>query len=121
MKILSVELTNYEALSVVSQFIEQIDTLAICAGDKLERGTEIEVETEHIDFIANVCMYSEYNDFDLHFASGYNNYETPEPPTLISQSLSCKIKAYSKDGYPVQFQVEPKIDIQQEIEKYYKV
>jgi len=123
MNILSVELTKEEAKSIIAQFIDQIDTFTICQLDTLTKGTEFEVSAEQVDFIAQVEFSPEYDD-----------YEQPDCPTLISQSVSCKLKAYNKQGSEIQFKTENElrrnehyghmqsltgIDIQTEIEDHF--
>ena len=125
MNILSVELTHSEAKSIIAQFIDQIEILKVCKLDTLEKGTEIEVETEYLDFYATIRFDSEYNEV-----------EQPDCPTLVDRSVHCKIQAINKQGSEVQFKVEPEryycpflkkfatspaIDIAEQIEKQFTV
>ena len=117
MNILSVELTHDEAKDIIAQFVAQIETFSICQLDVLAHGTEFEVSTEQVDFVAQVEFFTEYDE-----------YEAPDCPTLIAQSVSCKMKAYNKQGTEIQFKTEskrcemkPAIDIAQEIENHFTV
>lgn len=125
MNILSVELTPDEAKSIVAQFIDQVEVFTVCQLDVLTKGTEFEVSIGQVDFVAQVEFSPEYDD-----------YEMPDCPTLIAQSVSCKIKAYNKQGSEIQFSVEREryyseylkqwrtregIDIQEEVENKFTV